>query len=492
MTLSTNTKHYSIEGLLQRLLVVGVALVLLTAYILLTYSLVHWLSENYDNVLLTKAKTLVTLTKQKNTKIELDFADEFMPEFEAPLNPEYFQIWLGDGTLLERSRSLGTSDLARDRPNAFGHRFANVRLPDGRVGRQVEVVFLPQIIDKSERTPENLAQQLRAVLIVAREREGLDRLHQTIQVSLLAGMLLMLIMVIVIVKYAVRRGLRPLRQIQSELSQVGVNQLDRRLSTAMHPFELKAVVTQFNELLDILELLIERERRFSADVAHELRTPIAEMRSLAEVAMRWPSDKKLVAGFFRDVLDASVHMQHLTDNLLALARCDTGTLELKFEIVNLTQMATAAWNRLAKEAEEKQLTFETISPESLFCSTSPSALGLILNNIFSNAIAYSPPKSVISITLSIEGHTVRLVLSNPTDQLEPGDLASLFERLWRKEQTRSSEHHVGLGLSLVQVYAQVLGLCIEVDLEPRPAALPLFKIAVSEIPLIELKRILAK
>ena len=485
MTISTNTKRYSIEGLLQRLLVVGVGIILLAAYILLTYSLAHWLSENYDNALLTKAKTLVTLTKQKEDKIELDFADEFMPEFEAPLYPEYFQIWLGDGSLLERSRSLGVRDLSRKHPGAFGHRFANTRLPDGRVGRQVEVVFLPQITDKSERTPENFAKQTHAVLIVAREREGLDRLHQTIHVSLLTGMLLMLILVIVIVKYAVRRGLRPLHQMRSELKQVGVNQLDRRLSIAPHPSELAPVVNQFNELLDILELLFERERRFSADVAHELRTPIAEMRSLAEIAMRWPGDKKLVAGFFRDVLDASVHMQHLTDNLLALARSDAGTFELQFETVNLTETAKAAWNRLAKEAEEKQLTFESVSEKSLNCSTSLAELELILTNIFSNAIAYSPPRSTIRMTLFAEGNTARLVLSNPTNQLEPDDLKYLFERLWRKEQARSSSHHAGLGLSLVQVYAQLLGLSIEVALDTQATPLALFKITLSKIALKE-------
>ena len=102
----------SIYSRLTAYLLVGTTLLLFVAGVFFDFAIRAQLEREFDHALLAKAQTLVTLTTQEGGEIELDFADEFMPEFEARENPEYFQLWLADGTLIERSRSLGSHDLS--------------------------------------------------------------------------------------------------------------------------------------------------------------------------------------------------------------------------------------------------------------------------------------------------------------------------------------------------------------------------------------------
>ena len=137
----------SIYSRLTAYLLVGTTLLLFVAGVFFDFAIRAQLEREFDHALLAKAQTLVTLTTQEGGEIELDFADEFMPEFEARENPEYFQLWLADGTLIERSRSLGSHDLSRTNPPLNEPVFSEYRLLDGRAGRLVEMVFIPHVKD---------------------------------------------------------------------------------------------------------------------------------------------------------------------------------------------------------------------------------------------------------------------------------------------------------------------------------------------------------
>src|SRR5262249_5544979 len=142
-----------------------------------------------------------------------------------------------------------------------------------------------------------------------------------------------------------------------------------------------------------LEASFARERRFSANVAHELRTPIAELRSLAEVALRWPD-----TGNFRDVLDIAVQMERMVTNLLSLAGCEAGHEELVVERVDLAQAVREAWRPFESTAAARQLatSFE-LAPANT--NGDRAILGAMLANVYSNAVDYTP-----------EGGEIRCVL----------------------------------------------------------------------------------
>lgn len=459
------TIRRSIENHLRFLIIISVGLILLIANVILDYTVVHWLGAEYDRALHAKAKALVTLTKQEGNEVELDFADEFMPEFESPTNSEYFQLWLQDGTLLERSHSLDDLDLPYSKQYALDHRFNDMDLPDGRKGRKIEIVFIPQIVDKSQRTAENLAKQQRAILVVARERESLNDLLFTVHLSLVIAVFLMILIIGFIVKYAVKKGLEPLHAVKKQLSHLNAEQLDERLIMDSQPAELNPLIEQFNQLFERLETSFKREQRFSADVAHELRTPVSELRNLSDVAIRWPCDRQLVIDFFSDVFDISTRMQHTINNLMALARCEKGKFELEYREAELTEFVNLAWLRVKKEAESKHLVFIPQFTGTFWFHTSMNEFDLILNNVFSNAVEYSPENGTITASITEADGVGQFELSNPAEHLVPSDLDDMFDRLWRKDLARSSEHHAGLGLSLVKAYAAALNLDVDVKLE---------------------------
>lgn len=455
---SLPTHPPSIERRLRRTTLVAVCGVLLIAFLVLDYVVVHWIASEFDRAQMAKASALVTLTKQYGDRVELDFADEFMPEFEAPVNPEYFQIWLENGDTLERSRSLRSNDLPRPVLATPRHAFFDLALPDGRAGRAVEIVFLAQVEDKENRTILNMPRQQQLAIVVARERESLDRSLWLVQFSLSMAVLVMIVLIAGLVKYAVNLGLKPLHEIGLRMRNLDAGQLHDRLEINTQPRELRPLIEQFNGLLGRLESSFQREQGFSANVAHELRTPVAELHSLAEVAARWPDDHQALTNFFHDVLGASTQMQYIINNLLALARCEKGILNLDYQPIELSALIDSAWLRVRKAAQLKSIRFVRRGAPTFQVCTSVNELELILNNIFSNAVAYSPPHSEVLASIVVDGGTATFSTCNVAENLTHDDLNKMFDRLWRKDPFRGGDYHAGLGLPLVKACARALHL----------------------------------
>ncbi len=164
--------------------IIWVGLILAIGQVVVDAVVSKWLTDQFDVAMESKARALVTLTKNDGREVEMDFADEFMPEFEAPANPEYFYLFLGDGTLLERSNSFEDRPESRFRDQAAEVKITDLRLPDGRKGRQISIKFIPQIEDENDEGDDVLLARFpmeerpRAILRTSRERESLDLTRQ--------------------------------------------------------------------------------------------------------------------------------------------------------------------------------------------------------------------------------------------------------------------------------------------------------------------------
>lgn len=479
----------SIYGRISRNILLGVGFLLLIAFTFLEQRFRHQLEDEFDRNLLTKTMTLVTLTTQQVGEVELDFADEFMPEFEAPEHSEYFQLWLVTGALLERSRSLGERDLLRDELVLDQPLFKDITLIDGRKGRLAQFRFVPHTKDQpgeesmgTERVQDTTGRQLndmQAHISVARGREELDALIWSTRLTLSIAALLMLIAMIIIVRLSVSRGLAPLRDISTQVQAITAESFDQRIKTDRSIREIDPIVLQLNQLIGRLGDSFEREKRFSGNVAHELRTTLAELRSMAEVGGKWPDDKELVKGFFGDLLDVTEDMQHTITNLLALARCESGKQEIEEEAVNLAELVRETWARSAHQAHTKGLEIED-RLENYIVRTDRRKVELMLVNLFSNAVEYSPPNEIIEVTTQRDGTNIGITFINVTSDLGESDLANLFDRFWRKDAARTSGNHAGLGLSLVKALADALNLKVS----PRFGQDKAFEIELSGFPLV--------
>jgi signal transduction histidine kinase len=257
----------------------------------------------------------------------------------------------------------------------------------------------------------------------------------------------------------VGRGLAPLERVADQAARIDVRSLDRRFPGAGMPAELQTICARLNDLLDRLGASFDRERRFSADVAHELRTPLAELRNIAEVGLQFPGGRDPLP----DVLSATLQMERLVDALLALSRAEGGRQPVAHQRVDLARLAEETWAPFAAAAAERNLRVsQRIAAASV--ETDPVLIAAIFTNVFANAVEYTPPGGAVDWELGPDGG---LIVSNDNATLGAADLPHVFERFWRKDPARSDGRHGGLGLSLARSFAQLIGATVTLEL-PRP------------------------
>ncbi len=419
---------------------------------------VHHLRSEFDRALLAKAQSLSTLLEQDEDGVDFDFAPETMPEFAARPDAEYFELWLASWPRTQRAAALGAHHLPRFVDRAPSPRYRNLPLPDGRAGRAVQLDFLARLDPKERLDPARIARPL-ATLVTARDRTALEHLVG----GLRAGLALMVLTGIGLARYLVRRtvshGLRPLTVIRTQLASLHATTLHGRLALPDHAAELAPVVEQFNALLADLEDAFRREQNFSAAAAHELRTPLAEIRSLAEIGERFADDCALASEYFADIVAAVTQLETLACNLLALARHDSGRRgDLELEDIEVVAAVAQAWRVAAATASARKLRYRYSGPVAVTVRAERNALDLLLRNVIGNAVAHSPADAEVAVECRVDATGVALAVANPRGELEEHDLPHIFDRFWRKDAARREDGHAGLGLALVRAYAEELGV----------------------------------
>lgn len=503
----------SIRWKLSVSILVGTALLLLIAGIALDFMVRSWLSEEFDDGLEARARAFVTLTEQEGDVIEFDFAADMMPEFDEDDEPQYFELWVGEQAF-QRSGSLGTSDLVRDTVRSLEPRITNVVLPDGRNGRQIQVDFVPlfdveddegdqaegiedleqrELEDDEEDEADDLeelamdpselvpgSERVIVTIVIAKGTESLDETVGLFRM-VLAGVAIVLILAIgLMTRVIVPKGLEPLNEVGSQVAALDENSLGSRIAVASDAEEIAPLVVTLNGLLERLERAFERERHFSSDVAHELRTPVAELRNLSEVGGRWPDDIESVRHFFLDVQDISESMERTINNLLAMARCDAGIEEVDEEDVSLPSMIDGLWKKLEKSADARGIRFDQQIPPDLVLRTDPSKFELVMLNLLSNAVAYSQPGSTVSCVAKNGHRSISVEVVNPVTDLTEKDLTAMFDRFWRKDSARTGGEHSGLGLALVRSLSDLLRFELETSLHEQEGE-QMFTISLSRM-----------
>lgn len=238
-----------------------------------------------------------------------------------------------------------------------------------------------------------------------------------------------------VVRAVVRRGLRPLSTLVDRAQRIDASSLQLRFPFDDMPAELLPIVLRLNDLLARMESSFARERRFSADVAHELRTPIAELRTLAEVALKWPDDNRHA---LQDALAIALQMESIATGLLTLARCEGSLLPMHPENVSLGALFREVYQPLEAKARAKELTVSLDVPSDAYWLTDRVMLRSIFHNLLFNAVDHSQPASAIKARMERNGAGERLWISNTNTGLSPQDLPHLFDRFWQKESARSS------------------------------------------------------
>ena len=442
----------SIRSHLSRTMLLGFgALLLLSSLSIYFFTRVALLKE-FDAGLKTRAQIIMSASEQGEDGFQLETGDTYFSDFNAPSASQFFEIWQTDGKVCARSKSLKNADLPQHHGSLSKPAYWNLVLPDGSAGRAIGLEFLPKVENEEGET----AKASKVILVVASNRETLERTLAILATMLVAAGLLTILITIPMVGLSLRRGHAPLELLARQAATINADSLQSRFPVESMPEELQPIARRLNDLLGRLETSFERERRFSADLAHELRTPLAELRSHAEVEMQWADGAE--SEKHRETLDIAIQMESMVTRLLELARSENKEIPLHVESVVVAPLIEDVWRPLAPKAQKKQLAVKTYVPPDASLQTDPVLLRSILANLLSNAVEYTPERGMISIDWLNDVDELRI--SNTVHDLNADDVPHLFERLWRKDKSRTGTDHCGLGLSLSSEFAKLLGLSL--------------------------------
>ncbi len=412
------------------------------------------LVASFDTVLVSTARTISGSIERTDGGLRIDIDETEMPEFRRADKPDYFEAWREDGPVLARSSSLKEGNLQRfdGKPGAFV--FRNVSLPDGRPGRAAGLRFAPLADDESKRpvsTPDT-------VLIIARGTAALDAEIAELRWLLAAGTGGTIVLALLVAAVVVRRGLRPLDALAARIAAIGPGQPAACVSMDQIPRELAPVVQRLNDLLQRLADAFQRERTFTADAAHELRTPLAGLRSTLEVALSRPRDSAEYRQAMAECLAIVRRTDALVTSLLTLARLEGAPSPLRRESIAIGEAVRDALQPLQDRIAARRLAVDSQVPDDLRVGADRATLGTVLTALLENATGYTNESGRIEITARRADGSPTLVIANTGCHLSNDDIGHVFERFWRADTSRTDTGtHCGLGLAIVRRAVESLG-----------------------------------
>jgi len=433
---------------------IATAVVFAAAGVVLDISIRTTLVKQFDEELKTKATAVEAWVEQDGQEIRLDHEAQPSEVYTRKNRPEYFQISGADGKTVIVSPSLGDARLSA----ASGR----VTLPDGRVGRQIVHTFLPRWDD--ERTGSKPASLREAVAIVATDTFELQRTLARLRivlVSIFAGATAAAALVMALV---VRHGLRPAGVVANRIGALDENDLSARIEMNDVPAELRSIVQRLNELLARLDAAMTREKAFTADVAHELRTPLAGLQTTLEVCATRLREPQAYQQTVKRCLETTQRMHAMVDQLLILARADARQLKVTSETIDPAVFLRDCWSSFHERAVARQLHVEWDIDAAATIYADGAKLRLVVNNLFDNAVSHADQGGWIRIKAERGGETVKLQFANSGSRLDADQAQQAFDRFWRGDASRSETGvHCGLGLSLCRKLIDVLGARIDLQ-----------------------------
>lgn len=297
-----------------------------------------------------------------------------------------------------------------------------------------------------------------------------DLLLREVDLVLLGGLVTVLAVCALATVLAVRRGLKPLERVARAAQEISIDRPARALPLAGVPAEIQPLGDRYNQLIERLTEALEHERRFAASLAHELRTPLAEIRALGEAGLA-RRDVEGLHEFLRQTTAAAIGMQGVIESLLAVARADRAAVQQGLEPMSVGAAVRARIERLRITNPEGHARIVSRVPEELWIQSDPRLFDVMLLNLLANAIQHGDPRGPIEIDWlqggDGTGALVALQVRNVAPLLTHEELPRLTDRFRRPApgERAAGTPGAGLGLWVVGSLCGMLGLTLVLDLE---------------------------
>lgn len=429
--MTTLNGHGSLKRRLLALALTTVVAVWIGATAFTYYDARHEFDEILDAHLAQSASLLSVQASHDTDEIETE---------HAPLLHKYsrrvaFQVWESGRVLRLHSANAPSQPLA-DRVQGFSD-----SVIDGERWR---------VFTTWDESRNNL-------IHVAERAEVRDELAQGIAGNLLKPLLISLPLLAILLWVAVTRSLRPLVRLAGEVEQREPDSL-APLDAGTAPREVVPLIDRLNRLFVRIDASLQKERRFTADAAHELRTPVAAIKAQAQVARASSNDEERIRALDNVILGCD-RATHLIEQLLTLARIDTLGEETA-ESCPLRAIAAETIAAIAPAALNQNVRVELTEGDEVAVRGNPVLLRILLRNLIDNAVRHTPPGSTVTISVGNEQGRGSLSVSDNGPGIPEQQLARLTERFYRPLGTQASGS--GLGLSIVKRIAEIHNASLQI------------------------------
>jgi len=420
----------------------------------------HEINEVFDAQLAQSTRILqAQLANDLNDldNISIKKLNSYEPKLNIPFNPvnktphsghEYerkvgFQIWGNDKKLLFNTQSVGIQALSDKslKTNYSGFSFATR-------GNEQWRVF--SIWEKNNRY----------VLQVAENLDIRQELVSNISRRLIAPYLISLPLLAISIWFAIGRGLKPLHSVTKEVQNRRPDNLNP-ITLDNIPQEVLPLTNSLNDLFSRLANAFEKEKQFTNDAAHELRTPLAALKTHTQVALN-ETDSKKINYSLNKILTGVERASHLIDQMLTLARLSpTAVQKISKEHYSLFSCAEEVAAELSHEATHKNIELILLKSQDLKVTGLKIPLCILLRNIIHNAIIYTPDDGEIIISVGMENSKPFISIIDNGPGIAEHQLARVFDRFYRVIDR--TQEGCGLGLSIAKQCAIHLNATIELS-----------------------------
>ncbi len=478
--MNLQTRWFSLRRRLLTLLLGGVVFFWLLTMTMSYIDAHHEIDELFDAQLVQTAQTLLGVARDNERYWHENETTELAASLHKYQRKLRFQIWRDDGRLLLRSpnapltaitNQAGFSSSRGDTDISDISDISDTQKPNHKDSTRY-------ITDHESRYGlhdyrwRNLAlwdESHRFQVQVSENHDIRSELSGKIVSRLLLPALLGLPLLALWLWLATQKGLSSLHEVARQISERHADHLEPVMPNQA-PDEIRSMIEALNRLFARLHRTLENERRFTADAAHELRTPLAALLAHAQVARRAHNDPEREHAL--DQLQIGIgRAHHLVDQLLTLARLDPDESLADIQNIDFSILLEEACAEQGVKALEKNITLELEMPAQ---STSPALvagsatlLRILLRNLIDNAVRYTPEDGHVQVSLQTEAQAIVLSICDSGPGIPVGERSKIFERF--KRLAGQAQPGSGLGLSIVRRIADLHGATV--TLEDAPAAL---------------------
>jgi two-component system, OmpR family, heavy metal sensor histidine kinase CusS len=262
-----------------------------------------------------------------------------------------------------------------------------------------------------------------------------------------------------------RHGIRPVEEMATTARHISSTNLRERILPEGYPSELAFLAGTFNQMLDRLEESFERISRFSADIAHDLRTPVNNIRGEAEVVLARARSAEEYREVIESFLEEAVRLSDLIGDLLFLARTESPLTHLRRERIDVGELLGGVLEYYEASASDVGVSLtSTLADEPVIAELDRTLVQRAVGNLVSNALANTPPGGEVVLGAKADCSTVRIQVSDTGVGIPAEALPRVFDRFFRVDSSRSqSSGGTGLGLAIVQSIALLHGGNVEIS-----------------------------